>query len=83
MIIHGAVVGDVTASRRVVIHATGKLQGDVKAPAFQVERGAFLNGRAEMYRPERAAQSQSDDKAQSDKDLGSQRGDDLRGEAFR
>ena len=48
VIIHGAVVGAVTASREVVIQATGRLHGDVKAPAFQVERGAFLNGRTEM-----------------------------------
>ena len=61
VIIHGAVVGDVTASREVVIRATGRLHGDVKAPAFQVERGAFLNGRTEMYRPERVAQSQPED----------------------
>jgi len=61
VIIHGAVVGDVTASREVVIQATGRLHGDVKAPAFQVERGAFLNGRTEMYRPERALHEQRDD----------------------
>ena len=61
VIIHGAVVGDVTASREVVIQATGRLHGDVKAPAFQVERGAFLNGRTEMYRPERVAQLQVDE----------------------
>ena len=60
VIIHGAVVGDVTASREVVIQATGRLHGDVKTPAFQVERGAFLNGRTEMYRPERAIHAQSD-----------------------
>ena len=61
VIIHGAVVGDITASREVVIHATGRLHGDVKTPAFQVERGSFLNGRTEMYRPERAIQAQRAD----------------------
>jgi cytoskeletal protein CcmA (bactofilin family) len=60
VIIHGAVVGDVTASREVVIQTTGRLHGDVKTPAFQVERGAFLNGRTEMYRPERAIHAQRD-----------------------
>ena len=60
VIIHGAVVGDVTASREVVIQATGRLHGDVKTPAFQVERGAFLTGRTEMYRPERAIHAQRD-----------------------
>lgn len=71
VIIQGAVVGNVTASREVVIRATGRLHGDVKAPAFQVERGAFLNGRTEMYRPERVAQSQCDEASepQHDKDL--------------
>jgi cytoskeletal protein CcmA (bactofilin family) len=61
VIIHGAVVGDVTASREVVICATGRLHGDVKTPAFQIERGAFMNGRTEMYRPERALHAQRDD----------------------
>jgi len=61
VIIHGAVVGDVTASREVVIQATGRLHGDVKAPAFELVRGAFMNGRTEMYRPERAIRAQRDD----------------------
>ena len=61
VIICGAVVGDVTASREVVIRATGRLHGDVKAPSFEVERGAFFNGRTEMYRPERLAQSKPED----------------------
>jgi len=71
VIIEGAVVGNVTASREVVIRATGRLHGDVKAPAFQVERGAFLNGRTEMYRPERVAQSECGEASepQRDKDL--------------
>jgi cytoskeletal protein CcmA (bactofilin family) len=51
--IRGAVVGDVVASREVVIHATGRLHGDVEAPSFVVVRGAFFNGRTRMYRPER------------------------------
>ena len=61
VIIHGAVVGDVTASREVVIHATGRLHGDIKTPAFELARGAFLNGRTEMYRPERVVQAQRAD----------------------
>jgi len=60
VIIHGAVVGDVDASREVVIHATGRLHGDVKTPSFELARGAFLNGRTEMYRPERVIHAQRD-----------------------
>ncbi len=53
VIIYGAVAGNVDASREVVIHATGRLHGNVKTPAFEVARGAFFNGRTKMYRPER------------------------------
>jgi cytoskeletal protein CcmA (bactofilin family) len=52
--IHGAVVGDVVASREIVIHATGRLHGDVETPSLVVARGATFNGRTRMYRPERS-----------------------------
>jgi cytoskeletal protein CcmA (bactofilin family) len=55
--IHGAVVGDVRASREVVIHAGGRLHGDVETPSLVIERGAFFNGRTRMYRPEHAART--------------------------
>jgi len=55
--IRGAVVGDIVASREVVIHATGRLHGDVETPSLVVLRGATFNGRTRMYRPERNVQS--------------------------
>jgi len=55
--IHGAVVGDIVASREVVIHPTGRLHGDVETPSLVVSRGATFNGRTRMYRPERAVRS--------------------------
>ena len=55
--IHGAVVGDVVASREVVIFASGRLHGDVESPSVVVERGATFNGRVRMYRPERSVQA--------------------------
>jgi cytoskeletal protein CcmA (bactofilin family) len=61
VIIYGAVVGNLDAARAVVLHASGRLHGDVKTPAFELERGAFFNGRTEMYRPERAARLSSDE----------------------
>jgi cytoskeletal protein CcmA (bactofilin family) len=54
--IHGAVVGDVIAAREVVIHATGRLHGDVETPSLVIARGATFNGRTRMYRPERSLQ---------------------------
>ncbi len=50
--IHGAVKGDVEALREVVLHAGARLHGDVKTPSLVIERGAFFNGRTEMYRPQ-------------------------------
>ena len=50
-------VGDVVASREVVIFATGRLHGDVETPSFVIERGATFSGRTRMYRPERSLQA--------------------------
>ena len=55
--IHGAVVGNVVASREIVISASGRLHGDVETPSLVVERGATFNGRVRMYRPERSLQA--------------------------
>ncbi len=61
VIIYGAVVGNLDAARGVVLHASGRLHGDVKTPAFELARGAFFNGRTEMYRPEQAARLPRDE----------------------
>lgn len=55
--IHGAVAGDIVATREVVIHPTGRLHGNVETPSLVVMRGAFFNGATRMYRPERALQA--------------------------
>jgi cytoskeletal protein CcmA (bactofilin family) len=55
--IRGAVVGDIVASREVIIHATGRLHGNVETPSLVVTRGATFNGQTRMYRPERNVQS--------------------------
>jgi len=57
VVIRGAVVGDVFASREVVIHTGARLHGDVETPSLVVESGAFFNGRTRMYRPEQEARA--------------------------
>jgi cytoskeletal protein CcmA (bactofilin family) len=47
-VIHGTVVGDITAGTRVEIHRTGKLNGDLATPALLVEEGAIFNGSVKM-----------------------------------
>jgi cytoskeletal protein CcmA (bactofilin family) len=51
VVIHGAVVGDVGATRDVVLHPSAKLHGDVETPSLVVERGAFFRGRSQMASP--------------------------------
>ena len=48
----GAVVGDVDGRREVVLTESGKLHGNVVTSSFEVQRGAFFDGRTEMLRPQ-------------------------------
>ena len=55
--VRGAVVGDIVATREIVIHATGRVHGNVETPSLVIMRGATFNGRTVMYRPERGVQT--------------------------
>ena len=50
--IHGAVMGNVKATRELVIFPGGRLHGEIDAPSLVIERGAFYQGETRMYRPE-------------------------------
>jgi cytoskeletal protein CcmA (bactofilin family) len=54
VVIAGAVVGNVKASRQLVLRAGARLHGDVETPCFELEKGAFFNGHTRMMRPELA-----------------------------
>jgi cytoskeletal protein CcmA (bactofilin family) len=58
VVIAGAVKGNVVATRQLTIRATGRLTGDAESPSLEVERGAFLNGRTTMVRPEVSARAE-------------------------
>jgi len=47
-LIAGTVVGDVTASDRVQVQATGSVQGDVQAPRLNVLDGGVLQGKVNV-----------------------------------
>ena len=49
--VYGRLSGTVTAKRRIEVHATGKIKGDVSAPILVIENGATLDGRSSMDRP--------------------------------
>jgi cytoskeletal protein CcmA (bactofilin family) len=48
VIIRGEVKGDVTATEKVEITATGKLTGNVTTPEISMETGCSFNGRCTM-----------------------------------
>lgn len=51
IVIRGAVVGNVVATRELILHASGRLTGEVEALTFTIEKGALFNGRSVMIPP--------------------------------
>lgn len=48
IIVIGQVTGNLSATERIEIQATGVVTGDVKAPRLNVQEGAVLNGSIDM-----------------------------------
>ncbi|MDH4229428.1 MAG: polymer-forming cytoskeletal protein [Nitrospirota bacterium] len=53
--ITGKVEGDVTASERVEITASGSIKGNIRAPRLVINDGAFFQGSVEMQKPTNVA----------------------------
>jgi len=48
IVVIGTVIGNLTATERIEIQATGVVEGDLKTPCLLVQEGAALHGRIEM-----------------------------------
>jgi len=48
VVVMGAVVGNVTASRRVEIRATGSVTGDISSPGLAIDDGGQIEGKVQM-----------------------------------
>jgi cytoskeletal protein CcmA (bactofilin family) len=48
LVLHGSIKANVTAKGKITITKSGKLVGDVKASALDIESGAVFSGRSEM-----------------------------------
>jgi cytoskeletal protein CcmA (bactofilin family) len=48
LVIAGEVIGDCQATERLVIEASGKLTGNVKAPRIVIAEGATFRGTSDM-----------------------------------
>ena len=50
VVVAGAVTGNITASERIEIRKTGRVMGDLVAPAVSIEDGAYFKGSIEILR---------------------------------
>lgn len=55
VVIMGAVVGNVTASKRVEIRATGSVAGDISSPGLAIDDGGLVVGKVQMTGRKQAA----------------------------
>ncbi len=66
--VEGKVVGDLTASERIIITSSGRVQGNIKAPRVVLEDGAKFKGSVEMEMGESQTSAKPKVSTQSDKD---------------
>jgi cytoskeletal protein CcmA (bactofilin family) len=52
VVISGAVVGNVTAPRQLIVEATGKLHGDIETACLEIQKHAFFKGETSMTQPQ-------------------------------
>ncbi len=55
VIINGTVEGNIKAAALIEIHATGRVKGNLEAPALSIEKGAMFDGSAKMESGGRSA----------------------------
>ncbi len=48
LIVHGTVIGEISAKERVVVGPTGSIEGSVRTPKLRVDEGARIAGKIEM-----------------------------------
>ena len=48
VVVSGTVVGNIIATRQIVLHKSAKVQGDMSAPSLMIEEGAIFNGQLTM-----------------------------------
>jgi cytoskeletal protein CcmA (bactofilin family) len=60
VVIQGAVVGDVTAPRQLIVEAGGKLHGDIETACLEIQKHAFFQGRTAMTLPQVGRRAEMD-----------------------
>lgn len=52
VVIRGAVVGNVTAARQMILEAGGRLHGDIETACLEIQKHAFFQGQTAMREPQ-------------------------------
>ena len=63
VVISGTVRGNITAERKIEIHASGRLFGNVSTPSLVIEEGVVFEGSCTMGQRSGAAAGQPGDEA--------------------
>lgn len=58
LILSGQLTGDVFAKRRVIVHASGVLEGELHTPSLLTEEGGIIEGQITMRKAPAARQAQ-------------------------
>ena len=58
IIVVGKTAGNLNASERVEVQATGTVEGDINAPRLQIDKGATVNGSISMTKSPASAKAQ-------------------------
>ena len=59
LIVHGEIVGNVTAAKRVELKGGARVTGDIEAPVIVMEEGVFLEGQCHMAKMQPSEPSSS------------------------
>jgi cytoskeletal protein CcmA (bactofilin family) len=59
VVIRGAVVGNVTAPRQLIVEATGKLHGNIETACLEIQKHAFFQGTTSMTLPQASRRNAS------------------------
>jgi cytoskeletal protein CcmA (bactofilin family) len=68
VVIRGAVVGNVTAPRQLIVESTGKLHGNIETACLEIQKHAFFKGSTSMTRPQAYRRPEVSDSPESGTD---------------
>ncbi len=60
LLLTGKFTGDVNASRRIVVHRGGVVEGTINTPALIMEEGGIVQGQVNMKEPQKSPEQKTE-----------------------